>query len=61
MQPEGLASPGDWLLWGCLLGLMGLSKYTAIFMALASGLCLLSAHGLRVVRSPWAWLAVVLA
>jgi 4-amino-4-deoxy-L-arabinose transferase-like glycosyltransferase len=61
MQPDALAYRADWLLWGCLLGLAGLSKYTAIFMALASGLCLLSAHGLRVLRAPWAWLAVVLA
>jgi hypothetical protein len=30
-------------------------------MALASGLCLLSAHGLRILRTPWPWLAVLLA
>ncbi len=61
MQPDALAYAGDWLLWGCLLGLAGLSKYTAIFMALASGLCLLSAHGLRLLRTPWPWLAALLA
>jgi hypothetical protein len=61
MQSDGLACRGDWLLWGCLLGLAGLSKYTAIFMALASGLCLLSVHGLRILRTPWPWLAVLLA
>jgi 4-amino-4-deoxy-L-arabinose transferase-like glycosyltransferase len=61
MQSDGLACRGYWLLWGCLLGLAGLSKYTAIFMALASGLCLLSAHGLRILRTPWPWLAVLLA
>ena len=61
MASDSLARKGDWLLWGCLLGLAGLSKYTAIFIALASGLCLLSAHGLRVLRSPWPWFAVLLA
>ena len=61
MQSDGLAYRGEWLLWGCLLGLAGLSKYTAIFMALASGLCLLSAHGMRLLRAPWPWLAVLLA
>jgi hypothetical protein len=30
-------------------------------MALASGLCLLSVHGLRILRTPWPWLAVLLA
>ena len=61
MQPESLTHGLAWLGWGCLLGLAGLSKYTAVFLALASGLCLLSAHGLRVLRSPWPWLAVLLA
>jgi 4-amino-4-deoxy-L-arabinose transferase-like glycosyltransferase len=61
MQPGALARKGDCLLWGCLLGLAGLSKYTAIFMAFASGMCLVSAHGTRVLRAPWPWLAVVLA
>ena len=61
MRSDGLSHGGAWLAWGCLLGLAGLSKYTAILMALASGLCLLSAHGWRVLRSPWAWLAVLLA
>ena len=61
MRPDSLSQVASWLAWGCLLGLAGLSKYTAIFMALASGLCLISAHGLSVFRTPWPWLAVLLA
>jgi len=61
MQPGALQARGPWLLWGLLLGLAGLSKYTAIFLALASAWCLLAAHGLRVLRAPWAWLGLLLA
>ena len=59
MQPHALQARGAWLLWGLLLGLAGLSKYTAIFMALASAWCLLAVHGLRVLRAPWAWLGLL--
>jgi hypothetical protein len=48
-------------LLGLLLGLAGLSKYTAIFSAAAVALCLLSAHGVRLLRNPWLWLATLLA
>lgn len=51
----------QWLLLGWLLGLAGLSKYTAIFSALAVAACLLWAHGLRLLRMPGAWVALVLA
>jgi 4-amino-4-deoxy-L-arabinose transferase-like glycosyltransferase len=51
----------QWLLLGGLLGLAGLSKYTAIFTAVAVALCLMSAHGLAVLRRPGLWLAVLLA
>ena len=61
MQQDALQARGAWLLWGLLLGLAGLSKYTAIFMALASAWCLLATHGLRVLRAPWAWLGLLLA
>ena len=61
MQQDALQARGAWLLWGLLLGLAGLSKYTAIFLALASAWCLLAAHGLRVLRAPWAWLGLLLA
>lgn len=53
--------PQSWLLLGALLGLAGLSKYTAVFVALPVLLCLLWAHGWRRLLSPWPWLAVVLA
>lgn len=50
-----------WLLLGLLLGLAGLSKYTAIFTAAAVALCLLWAHGAGVLRQPGLWLATLLA
>jgi 4-amino-4-deoxy-L-arabinose transferase-like glycosyltransferase len=57
------AVPGmqSFILLGVLLGLSGLSKYTAIFSALAVAACLLQAHGIRILRSPGLWLAVVIA
>lgn len=61
MAPAARASPARWLGLGLVLGLAGLSKYTAIFAALGVAACLLSAHGLRLLRSPWPWGAVVLA
>ena len=61
MDPGALASPARWLALGLVLGLAGLSKYTAIFVALSVAACLLAAHGLRLLRSPWPWVAVVLA
>ena len=53
--------PLPWLVLGVLLGLAGLSKYTAIFTAVAVALCLLMAHGAPLLRNVWAWLAVALA
>ena len=52
---------GDWLLTGTLLGLAGLSKYTAIFTAFALLLVFVSAR-----RKPWIgkmgfWLAALIA
>lgn len=61
MDDHAVRRPGVWLALGVLLGLAGLSKYTAIFAALAVALCLLQAHGLAVLRSPWPWLAVAVA
>ena len=61
MQPAHAARLAQWLLLGALLGLAGLSKYTAIFSAAAVALCLLSAHGLRLLRQPGLWLATLLA
>ena len=50
-----------WLVLGILLGLAGLSKYTAIFAALPVLALVVSAHGARVLRRPGPWLALVLA
>lgn len=61
MQASALQRPWPWMVLGLLLGLAGLSKYTALLPALAVGVCLVAAHGVRVLRSPWAWLAVLLA
>ena len=60
-EPTHAGSPAQWLLLGALLGLAGLSKYTAIFTALAVALCLLYAHGLRLLLKPWLWAATLLA
>lgn len=61
MERAHADSLAQWLLLGTLLGLAGLSKYTAIFTAAAVALCLLSAHGLALLRKPALWLAIVLA
>ena len=61
MAAGAAASPARWLALGLVLGLAGLSKYTAIFAALAVAVSLVAAHGLRLLRSPWPWAAVVLA
>ncbi len=61
MQPDALRRTDLWVVLGVLLGLAGLSKYTAIFVALALGLCLLLAHGPRVLASGRLWMAVVIA
>jgi len=51
----------QWLALGALLGLAGLSKYTAIFSAAAVALCLLWAHGLALLRKPGLWWGTLLA
>ena len=61
LQPLPQTRPSDWLLLGLLLGLAGLSKYTAILAALAVALCLLLTHGWRLLRQPWLWAATLLA
>jgi hypothetical protein len=50
-----------WLLLGLLLGLAGLSKYTAIFAALPVMACLFSAYGAVLLRRAGPWLALLLA
>jgi hypothetical protein len=46
---------------GVLLGLAGLSKYTAIFTAAAVAACLVRAHGWHVLRSAKLWVSVTMA
>ncbi len=50
-----------WLVLGFLLGLAGLSKYTAVFAAVAVAACLLAAHGVRLLGNPRLWLAGLVA
>ncbi|MDN3986900.1 glycosyltransferase family 39 protein [Zwartia vadi] len=57
-------NPREWLLWltlGVLLGLAGLSKYTAILPAIAVIVTLLLARGLRVLAAPGPWVAALVA
>ncbi|QTN26961.1 glycosyltransferase family 39 protein [Rhodoferax sp. AJA081-3] len=61
MDATAVCRPVPWLVMGVLLGLAGLSKYTAIFAALAVAACLLLAHGPVLLRNAWAWLALAIA
>ncbi|MCF8210204.1 MAG: glycosyltransferase family 39 protein [Rhodoferax sp.] len=61
MQPDALQRTWLWVLLGVLLGLAGLSKYTAIFMAFALGMCLWLAHGWPLLSRRGLWLAVAIA
>ena len=61
MDPATVLRPMPWLVLGVLAGLAGLSKYTAILAAVAVGVCLVVAHGGRVLRSPRLWMAVAVA
>ena len=61
MDADAVQRPLPWLLLGALLGLAGLSKYTAILPAGAVAVCLLLAHGVRLLRNRWLWLATALA
>jgi 4-amino-4-deoxy-L-arabinose transferase-like glycosyltransferase len=51
----------QWLALGVLLGLAGLSKYTAVLPALAVIVTLLVARGFRVLWTSGPWLATILA
>ena len=53
-----------WPLWlglGVLLGLAGLSKYTAVLIAAGVIVALLLAHGLRFLAQPQPWVAALVA
>ena len=61
LATERHAAISQWLTLGLLLGLAGLSKYTAILPAIAVIVTLLSARGLRVLTTAGPWLAVFIA
>lgn len=52
--------PLPWVALGAVLGLAGLSKYTAILAAAAVALCLMLAHGVAVLRNVWLWMSVAI-
>lgn len=52
---------GEWLLLGALLGLAGLTRYTAWMVVLPALGGLASAHGARLLRQRSPWLAALLA
>lgn len=60
-QLENLHARTEWVLLGLALGLAGLSKYTAILLALSVALCLFQAYGFQWLRQSGAWLAVLIA
>ena len=61
MDANAAQRPLPWLQLGLALGLAGLSKYTAILVVPGVAVCLLRAHGWRVLGHRWLWLAVALA
>ena len=61
MQPGAAGRTVPWLVLGGLLGFSGLAKYTAVFTALAVGVCIVLAQGWGVLRRPALWAAVGIA
>ena len=55
------ARPGNWLLLGLLIGLAGLSKYTAVTLPISVILVVIAARGIRGLALPGLWLAGVVA
>ena len=58
---EGAPSTHQWVLLGILLGLCGLSKYTAILLAMSAGFVLLKTHGLKLLKEKGCWIACIIA
>ena len=58
---QGGCSTARWLVLGVYLGLAGLSKYTAVFLAVPVLVVLVRAHGWRVLAEPAPWAALVIA
>jgi 4-amino-4-deoxy-L-arabinose transferase-like glycosyltransferase len=50
-----------WLLLGIVFGLAGLSKYTAVFFAIAIAICLINWHGVSIFKRPGLWVAIIIA
>lgn len=61
LNPEKVQRLRHWLLLGLVLGLAGLSKYTAAFFVPSIIAVLIYAHGWRLLRTPGPWLAMLLA
>jgi Dolichyl-phosphate-mannose-protein mannosyltransferase len=61
MDPVQVRRRAPWLQLGLLLGLAGLSKYTAVLPAAAVAACLLRVHGFRLLGNPRLWMAAALA
>jgi len=51
----------SWLLLGVLFGIAGLSKYTAVTIVPSVLLALILFKNIRVIKTPWPWLAIVIA
>jgi len=52
---------GWWIALGFVLGFAGLSKYTALFFALAIPICLIHWHGAKIFARPGLWLCLLIA
>ncbi len=61
MEAGASRQPVPWLRLGVVLGLAGLSKYTAILAAVAVAVCIVAAQGVYVLRNRWLWCAVAVA
>lgn len=60
-DPAETLRTGPWLALGAILGIAGLSKYTAVFLALSSAAVLLQRHGRAILARRGPWLALALA
>jgi 4-amino-4-deoxy-L-arabinose transferase-like glycosyltransferase len=58
---DQVANQRLWLLLGLCLGLAGLTKYTAVLIALGAMIVLLRAHGMAVFAKPGLWMAAGIA
>lgn len=54
-------NPRGWLWVGVWFGLAGLSKYTAITLVISAVLLMISERRWKQLRTPWPWLAILIA